>query len=948
MIKKAVILILIILIYFPAISQVEFSDKSQNILNNDKVYSSMSIATADINGDYYDDIIVLDEGLFLKTYQNTGNLKGFIKDSIGRTFEKPAWTINTGDFDNDGISEIYTCGAQTFGNIYKKVNDTFTLIDELKNVSYAQNSNIVDINNDGFLDLFVCNENNYNAIYINDKTGKLNWNDFIDFKVDSNYNNYGDYGSDFIDFDDDGDLDLFITKCWPGASEPNDPRRVNTLFVNDGDNNYTNQAKAFGLNSGAQSWTGMFGDMDNDGDLDCFVTNHDTMHYYYENINNDTFLMKTGISFPELYNSSIQASLCDFDNNGFLDILITGEKSFLVWNHGNNNFTVDENPLDRGVIHSYGIGDFNNDGFLDIYASYGTGLNKISNYKDLIWINNKNENHFAKFSLLGTSSNRQGIGAKLKIFGPWGIQTRDARIGESYGITNSTNLNFGLAEWDNIDSLIIKWPSGIVDKYYNIQADKHYLIQEGMAINDFFDIQHVGNLRFCTGDSVQLIAPSGNDYSYKWSTGETTQNIIAKTSGSFNVTITNSFGIKSISKLITTELNPIEIPEIEFAKGYYGNCKGEEVQLICKTDFSSYKWYKDNQIISNNSSNLLNIVSSGNYHLKGTGVCSDFESELVQIEFLDASNPIITYEDTVHIKKPIILTATGNKIRWYDNQTDDTPLHTGFTFLTDTIDSYRVYWAENIDEYQFPSLHTGIIDNIDKKTGSDNTNGGLVFDCLKAFTLKSVKVYSAKKGMRRFQLKDADKNVLASVDTVLSVGKHTVNLNFELTPGLDYRLETDKSINLANLESESPQFYRDNNESINFPYENQLISIKKSYFGRSYYYYFYDWQVAEKSIECESDRIAIPIIYDPETATTNISKQGVSIYPNPVKNTLKIIGERPINKIIIYNTLGEIVFSKEYNKLFLIDLNINKIDNGFYFINIISNDYQAIKKIIKE
>ena len=180
--NKLNLIISALILTFNLTGQVKFIEKSEEILGGDKVRTSLSIGVADLNGDYYDDIATLDEGIYLKLYYN--NLKTFKKDSIGQTFTKAAWTINVGDLNNDGLSEIYTCGAQTFGNLYIPKNDSYTLSQELLGVSYAQNSNMVDINNDGYMDLFVCNENNYNAIYINDESGKLIWNNFIDFKVD--------------------------------------------------------------------------------------------------------------------------------------------------------------------------------------------------------------------------------------------------------------------------------------------------------------------------------------------------------------------------------------------------------------------------------------------------------------------------------------------------------------------------------------------------------------------------------------------------------------------------------------------------------------------------------------------------------------------------------------------------------------------------------------------
>ncbi len=943
-------LLLPIITFFLSISlegQVGFIDKSKELLNNDKIYTTLSISIADLNGDYYDDITVLDKGIYLKTYMNVGDISAFSFDSIAKTFEKAAWTINTGDFNNDGKSEIYTCGAQTFGNLYTFKDSTYVLTDELKNVSYAQNSNIVDINNDGYLDLFVCNENNYNAIYINDGIGKLKWNDFINFKVDSNYNNYGDYGSDFIDFDDDGDLDLFITKCWPGAERPNDPRRVNTLFVNDGNNNYTDKAKYFGLNSGAQSWTGMFGDMDNDGDLDCFVTNHDTMHYYYENIENDTFIMKTGIDFPVLNCSSIQASLRDFDNNGFLDILISGDKSFLVWNYGNNNYSVEEKPFGRGQIHSFGIGDLNNDGFLDIYTSYGKGLNEYGNYKDLIWMNKGNTNHYVKFSFLGTESNRQGIGAKVKIFGSWGLQTRDVRIGESYGITNSVNVNFGLGDAENIDSVFVKWPSGISDKYYDISPDNHYLLHEGMGMNEFFEIYTIGDLKFCTGDSVILQAPAGSDYHYKWSTGAKTKAITVKKSGSYNATITNSYGVVQVSKLVKTELNPYEKPEIDITKGYIANCINEKVELSCTEKYKEYQWSKNEESLpSSNTANLF-VSDPGDYSVKAQGTCDVIYSDTVFIDFLKVENPTVTYNDTIYIKRPDTLYAEGDIVLWYDSQTASNPLDTGGVFITDTIDSYTVYWAENLKKYIFETKNIGIKDNQSSQTGSESINGGLVFDCHKDVILKSVKVYSSKEGVRRFQIKNKDGIIVQYKDVNIQTGQHRVGLNFELKAGTDYRIETDIDVNIANLQAKAPYFFRDNDAFVNYPYENKIISINESYFGKNYYYYFYDWEIAETGLECSSERIAIPIVFDPRDRVENTIINGVKILPNPAKGIFRLNSTKPIFKIEIYDNMGQTILKENLNGDFNFKRNISDYEQGIYFIKVTHANSQSVLKLVK-
>ncbi len=928
-------------------SQVNFEEKSNDILNNKVIKTTLSVSVSDINGDFYDDITVLDEGIYLKTVINTGNLKKYRIDSVGRTFNKPAWTINTGDFDNDGISEIYTCGAQTYGNYYRKVNGKYELSQELLGVSYAQNSNIADINNDGYLDLFVCNENNYNAIYINDGNGKLNWEDYINFKVDDNYNNYGDYGSDFIDFDDDGDIDLFITKCWGGAKETNDPRRVNTLFVNDGDDKYEDKAVDFGLNSGAQSWTGMFGDMDNDGDLDCFVTNHDTVHFLYENINNDTFINKTNLNFPAIKSSSIQASLVDFDNNGFLDIIIAADKSSIIWNKGNNEYKIENEPFGRGQIHSYGLGDFDNNGFIDVYASYGSGLNEVGNYKDLIWINKTNDNHFVKFSFWGEYSNRFGIGTKVKIYGEWGVQVRDVRIGESYGITNSHNLNFGLGNYNKIDSISVVWTSGIIDKYYDVKPDKHYLIQEGITISEFFDIEHEGELRFCTGDSVLLKGPD-NYVTYEWSTGQTTKNIVARETNNYSLTVTDNFGEKRVSKIINTELNPQEKPIIEVAQGDIGNCIGNDVILKCPQAFEYYQWYWNGQPI-NDTSKELSVSTAGKYHLQTEGTCDYFYSDSIFIDFMEVEEPLVNYVDTITAKTEITFEAQGSDIYWYKNYYDEEPIFAGSTFITDSIESDTTFWVENHDKYQFSVKNVGLKNNIEKTDGASSVNGGLIFDCNEDIILKSIKVYAGEEGIRKFQLKNQNNDTLAYKEVMLQKGEQRVDLGFNISKGQDYKLETDKQVNLENLSTSSPNLYRDKNELVSFPYENDLISIRKSYFGYNYYYYFYDWEVQKKGFECKSDRIELKVVYDEDVSTNDFFISGIKIYPNPTAKFIFVDfpnGKlQKQSKVSIYNILGKKIVEET-------NLRGNKIDvsnilRGIYFLRIEIGHNSFVSKFIK-
>jgi len=293
------------------------------------------------------------------------------------------------------------------------------------------------------------------------------------------------------DFDDDGDIDLYIAKCRLGVSNSADPRRVNALFVNDGNGNFSEQAAPRGLVVNGLSWTSDFADIDNDGDLDCLVTNHDQNINLLENNGNGVFTdisSGSGLEFTAFW---LQALFEDFDNDGFVDLLITGnatsanpEADRLFSNNGDKTFTEVISPFpypDANEIgHTFGLGDLNHDGFVDVFMSFGGGfVSPDSDDDDALFLNDGNGNHFLSVELEGLQSNRDGVGAMMKAYGPWGTMMREVRSGESYGIVSAFTQTFGLGTETTVDSLVVLWPSGEKDKLSDVAADQFLKITEG-------------------------------------------------------------------------------------------------------------------------------------------------------------------------------------------------------------------------------------------------------------------------------------------------------------------------------------------------------------------------------------------------------------------------------------------------------------------------------------
>lgn len=938
-----------ILIYFGCFfiwqsltAQIGFTE-ANHLIHDEKIRSTLSIGVADMNDDYKDDIVFLEQGTdLIVAYQSAPGLP-FRMVRSGTILDNPAWALSLGDLDDDGIAEIFACGINTFGNIFRlNPNGTYGFQQLLFGLTFPQNSNMADIDNDGMLDVFVCDERAYNDLYLNDGTGNMVYNDFIDMNTVPPSDNSGNYGSEWVDFDGDRDIDLFITKCKPAIVDPEDPLRVNVLFVNDGNQQYTEQADAFGLNSGAQSWTGSFGDLDNDGDLDCFVSNHDTTHVIYENIDNDTFIDVTGQWMTPFKSSSIQAAIRDFDNNGYMDIYVSGDLDYMIWNSGNRTMTVEKNPLGLLDVFTFATGDLNDDGFLDIVASHG-GLNYAGDYDDVVWLNDGNNNRYIKLSFLGEETNRKGVGVKVNLFSELGIQTRDVKIGESYGTTNSGNVHIGLGVLDVVDSIYVYWPSGVIDKHYNLQANQHYLLHEGKCISPFLNIEFDGDNVLCEGDTIELQVPGGFA-EYQWSNGQNTPSIALSEEATITFRGVDEYGCVHQSNIEKILFEPDETPIIHIEAGGLINCLGTTVWLTTD-EANAYHWSNGAETQS------VNVIQPAIYTVTITGKCAEFISDPVFIDFFEVSPPEFS-EDTLVIEEPSILTlsALGREVHWFADEVTADPLAVG-DFETGLIDRDTVFYAADFDHHIAEIQSVGMKEHQGTPLGGSNLNSGLMFNCFADGMLEQVKVITDIAGYRTIELKQLDEEtgeeaLINSKRIFAETGSQYLDLDFPLIPGIGYILTTNQDSNLVNLGTKSPMFYR-SNAGVSYPYVlEEILEMTTSLHGPSYYYYFFDWKVRPESIACFSDRIPLSIVLD--TITTHIpgNHLGLSdwgILPNPSTGSISIHGPLEqvygMARISIYNGYGQQVLDKLISEDPCIDL--HGLTEGVYWV-VIREDKRTV------
>lgn len=526
--KFASIAAVLLCFFNAAFGQISFSDSSRALFADSTLSSGVAMGVTDMNSDGLDDLVRLSNASDLVIeYQNL-NGGTFSSYSFGNLGTGTEWSLCVADVDTNLHNDLFLGGANNGLKLLRSNagGTAYTSTALPGPPIFLQGSNFVDIDGDGDLDIFACHDNGISSVYRNNGGGTFTYDlNLINTASTVPSDNSGNYGSTWTDYDNDGDVDLYLSKCSAGVNNPNDGRRLNMMFRNNGNGTFTEVAQAIGLQPLAQSWSSDFADIDNDGDLDCFVVNHDSSNQLYRNNGNGTFTditASTGIA-ADLASVviGIQCIFDDFDNDGYIDLLLTstGYGHRLYKNNGNSTFTSIPTPFPTNLnIHTAAVGDLNNDGYLDVCAGFAAGYNFPGNDPDRLFINDGGPRGYIKVWLEGVQSNYNGIGARLELYGAWGVQVREVRSGESYGIMNSLIQHFGTGSALTIDSLIVRWPSGVVDRICSPPVAGSLLIKEGAFPNSPLN----ANFTFSALDSIVSFtdASSGQPFNWFWTFGD--------------------------------------------------------------------------------------------------------------------------------------------------------------------------------------------------------------------------------------------------------------------------------------------------------------------------------------------------------------------------------------------------------------------------------------------
>ena len=429
--------------------------------------------------------------------------------------------VTVGDYDNDGDEDVY---LDNFGpNVLYRNNGDGTFTDVTAEAGVGCGDKVgagtcfVDIDGDGDLDLYAASYVDFNydnhivrmigpyqfhpgpADYhgVPDNLFRNNGDGtFTDISEESGISSVAGTGMGMIcfDFDDDGDTDIFVCN----DAQPN------FLFQNDGKGRFEEVALlagvAYDIRGGENSSMGVdCGDYDNDGRLDLFMTDYSSeMPVLYHNLGDGFFEDATAVAmvgsgaFPHVNWGN---GLVDFDADGDRDLFIAcghfmdnirfiddrtdvRVPNILLRNNANGTFTDVTADAGSGLTpieasKGAGFDDLDNDGDIDVVI-----LNANSG-PTIIRNDTPHDNHWVQLRLRGHRSNRDGVGARVRVVTGDLAQIAEVHSGRSYQSHYGTRLHFGLGSADHIDRVEVRWPGGATEIFSNVPADRLTLLEEG-------------------------------------------------------------------------------------------------------------------------------------------------------------------------------------------------------------------------------------------------------------------------------------------------------------------------------------------------------------------------------------------------------------------------------------------------------------------------------------
>lgn len=523
------------------------------------------VSFCDFDKDGWDDVSFTQNGSDPVFYHNVNGIFTPMSLPIYNEFEMKQ--ITWVDFDNDGDRDLFTTSMFAPFRLYE--NDgamQFTEVTETSGLPWTAymtfGNSWGDYDRDGFLDVYI---STYDGPFLGDPsvTNYLFRNNgdgtFTDRTIETGLGNGSNYTFMSLWLDYDNDL-------WPDLFVINDRlESANYLYHNNGDGTFTDVSIAANMNNYIYAMCNSGDDYDNDGDLDVYITNSTQGNLMKRNNGDGTFSDAAAETGTILNRFTWAAQFIDADNDTWQDLHICstphiqtpGQNQFLKNNGGvfMHHEVAAGISADGGWSRGSAMGDINNDGFPDL------AILKNSPDFSSILKNTSDQNHWMKVTLEGVESNRDGISSWIECYTNGQKFVRYTYCGESYLCQNSTSEFFGLAENEVVDSLIVRWTSGIIDTWYHIPADQSLYLVEGTSTSA--QIHSETDFSLCENESLSLYADDWQ--TILWSTGETGDSIYVSQSSQIHLLATDPWGNQFLSDTVNVVMHaaPTVIPIAE-------------------------------------------------------------------------------------------------------------------------------------------------------------------------------------------------------------------------------------------------------------------------------------------------------------------------------------------------------------------------------------------------
>lgn len=479
---------LLILMIFSGMANGQFFTKVTDSPLSTTIGDSRSVNWVDVNGDGYIDCFISNgpqsgQNNMLYINDTNGNFTAVTDDPIVKD-GAPSDGATFADIDNDGDLDAFVVNWYNKNNL-AYINDgtgRFTQVLEgiwVNHFGYSETASFGDYDSDGLVDLYVTNSAGSKKNFLYHNTGAGIMESVVGIAPVTDVSSSRNVS--WTDIDDDGDVDLYVA---------NENGEKEQLYRNDGAGVFEKLLEPLITVDQYSTMSSSWGDIDNDGDLDLFLANDASKNQLFRNDGNLNFsrILDTDISNAAAH--SFSSAWADIDNDGDLDLFVTNAflngvrlKNKLYLNDGTGHLmevTDDISVMDTGWSYGCAFGDYDNDGFQDLAVAttrFG-GLDE----PDYLYHNNGNGNHWVLLDLEGKVSNRSAIGAKVRvkaiINGQAVWQMREISAQSAYCSQNDLRAHFGIGDASVIDSVVIEWPSGIVQRLANVAPDQILHIEE--------------------------------------------------------------------------------------------------------------------------------------------------------------------------------------------------------------------------------------------------------------------------------------------------------------------------------------------------------------------------------------------------------------------------------------------------------------------------------------